>query len=323
MKDNHQLVECLSDHEWDEFIKSSPQCNAFSLSSFVNALNVDYRRYLFAIDDDVVASILILKPGDVDFSAPYPYTQYQGLAFSETSLTGPSKISFHLRVTQSLLQHLNSAYPSHSLCLHPSVTDIRAFQWYNYHNQAENRYSYDLLYTGLIAVSEHSSFSKYLTTIRTARRQNYKRAQKLGISLSCENLVSDFIRLYALTFARQNIQISSTKLAYIEDMVLHLLNSGTARMFSAIDQNSYVCSSVVIMSDPLCDYYLFGACDPEYRSYGLNTFLILESLKVSFEREKKYFDMCGINSPNRGDFKTSFNAVPRPFYSVSIFNPPF
>ena len=26
--------------------------------------------------------------------------------------------------------------------------------------------------------------------------------------------------------------------------------------------------------------------------------------------------MVGINSPNRGDFKTSFNAMPIPFYEV-------
>ena len=79
-----------------------------------------------------------------------------------------------------------------------------------------------------------------------------------------------------------------------------------------------VVSSVVILSDPYSDYYLFGATDPMYRSFGVNTLLLLEAIKDSFLAGKKCFDMIGINSPNRGDFKTSFNSLPRQVFSVSI-----
>ena len=267
MNNNHQLVECFSDEEWDQFIKSSPQCTPFSLSSYIKVLSVDYRRYLFMMNNKTVASILILKPGDHAFSAPHPYTLYQGLAYSETSLIGPSKTSFYLRITQSLLQQLNSVHPNHSLCLHPSVYDMRAFQWHNYNDPISKRYSIDLRYTGIIPILEHQSFSKYLTTIRSSRRQDYKKSQKLGITLSRKNLVSDFIRLYGLTFARQSIQIPSAKIKITRDLVLSLLNSGIARLLSAIDQNGYICSSVVIVSDHICDYYMFGASDPDFRSY--------------------------------------------------------
>lgn len=319
MKSNHQLFECISDEEWDQFIQASPQCNVFSLSPFIKALNVDYCRYLFSVDDSVLASILIVKPGDHLFSAPHPFTLYQGLAYSDTALVGPSKISSNLRTTQSLLQHLNQLYPCHSLCLHPSVNDMRAFQWYNYH-QDNNKYSIDLAYTGIVNLSEHLTFSNYLSSIRSSRRQEYKKSKKFGISLSCENRITDFIRIYELTFSRQNIQISSPDIKRVAHLVLSLLKSGIAKMFSAIDENGYVCSSVVIISDSICDYYLFGATDPDFRSYGLNTFLLLESIRDSFESGKKCFDMVGINSPNRGDYKTSFNSIPSHFFTVKISN---
>ena len=317
---NHQLVECFSDEEWDTFINSSPQCNAFSLSAFINALHVEYSRYLFTIDSKIAASVLVLKPCDSSFSAPHPYTLYQGLSYSEKRFKEPSQTSYNLRITQSLLHYLNKLHPCHSLCLHPSIIDMRAFQWYNYNDQLNNRYSIDLSYTGIISLRNHKSFQHYLASIRSSRRQDYKKCVKYGIILSREILLSDFIRLYERTFARQTVHLTTSTVEYVRNLVEYLLNSGIAKMLSAIDQKGYVCSSVVIISDSFSDYYLFGSTDPEFRSYGVNTFLLLESIKDSFNSGKSYFDMVGINSPYRGDFKTSFNAIPTPFFSPSISN---
>ena len=62
---------------------------------------------------------------------------------------------------------------------------------------------------------------------------------------------------------------------------------------------------------------MFGAADPEFRKNDTSSILIGESVKKSYELGLNEFDMCGVNSPNRGDFKLSFNAELKPFYEVS------
>ena len=77
-------------------------------------------------------------------------------------------------------------------------------------------------------------------------------------------------------------------------------------------------SGAFILSDKNTDVYLFGANDNNYRdSYG-STRIILDSIKETFEESKKIFDFCGMNSPLRGDFKSSFNARLTPYFELDL-----
>ena len=77
----------------------------------------------------------------------------------------------------------------------------------------------------------------------------------------------------------------------------------------------------MFLNDHRGAYYLIGANDPEYRHSGSGSYLMLESLRRSQERGLATVDFVGINSPNRGDFKTSFNAVPVPYFVATWERP--
>jgi len=55
---------------------------------------------------------------------------------------------------------------------------------------------------------------------------------------------------------------------------------------------------------------LIGASDPEYRKFSTGGFVVLEQIRKFFEQDLDQIYFVGINSPNRGNFKTSFGGIP-------------
>jgi hypothetical protein len=41
---------------------------------------------------------------------------------------------------------------------------------------------------------------------------------------------------------------------------------------------------------------------------------MLNLIRDAMEKGLKYVDFCGVNSPNRGDYKISFNAELKPYF---------
>ena len=65
-------------------------------------------------------------------------------------------------------------------------------------------------------------------------------------------------------------------------------------------------------------YYLIGANDPNYRKDGAGGFVVLEQIRYCIEQGLSYEDFMGINSPLRGDFKTSLNADPVSYFEFNL-----
>ena len=175
-----------------------------------------------------------------------------------------------------------------------------------------------LSYTGVIHLDRFSSFEDFLSSIRAARRQDARKAEKTGLRIELSHDVSEFIHLYELTFSRQGIASDDLQLAKVYRNVRTLLETGLGQILIARSSTGKVVSAIVTASDPICSYYLFGATDPTYRSTGANSALLLHAIQGMFQSAKKSFDMVGVNSPQRGDFKTSFNAEPVPFFALTF-----
>ena len=64
-------------------------------------------------------------------------------------------------------------------------------------------------------------------------------------------------------------------------------------------------------------YYLFGANDPDMRNQHTGTAVIWDSFHILSEMNINTVDLEGINSPNRGWFKTSFGGRIIPYYKIT------
>ena len=83
-----------------------------------------------------------------------------------------------------------------------------------------------------------------------------------------------------------------------------------------------VVAATLFLHDDRSSYYLFGATDPAFRRTGAGTFVLLKMIERSLAAGTKEVDVVGVNSPNRGDFKTSFNARIEPFFICSFGQQP-
>lgn len=310
-----RIFNSTSDQEWDEFNSNSPQRSVFSQSAFLNALEVPHEKLLFELDGQVVASALIVEPNTSNTRAPFPY---QGIALAPNQRRNHSTVARSLKIIETLSKELSKRYTSFSLRQHYSFKDLRGFQWFNYHEPEQGRYEFDLQYTGVIHFDQYSSFDEYLSTIRTSRRQDAKKIKKQNLMIEESRDTERFIQLYRLTFGRQDIEVDVDTLSLIKRIVDAALSANNGRLVFCKDSSGTARSAIVTLHDDQCTYYMFAATDPDFRSSGANTALLLDSIEYSYRSKRTHFDMVGINSPQRGDFKTSFNAEPVPTYSLSF-----
>ena len=77
-------------------------------------------------------------------------------------------------------------------------------------------------------------------------------------------------------------------------------------------------SMAFFVSDSRCSYYLFGANDPSMRETNASSKLLLNNIDLSARKGLHIFDFVGVNSPQRGDFKLSFNAELVPYQEVHL-----
>ena len=68
-------------------------------------------------------------------------------------------------------------------------------------------------------------------------------------------------------------------------------------------------------------YYLVAANDPAFRNGGVSTLLFLSGVAAGLRRGVRAIDVVGMNSPARGDFKTSFGAGPVPYFVANWERP--
>ena len=58
------------------------------------------------------------------------------------------------------------------------------------------------------------------------------------------------------------------------------------------------------------------ATDPDQKKISPGTSLLLKQIELCFKNKIKYIDFIGLNSPNRGDYKLSFNAKPKIYFNL-------
>jgi hypothetical protein len=309
---------CTDKEKWDGFVDSSPQGNIFCKTIFLNALGEDYDLLMVEEDNHIKMGAIILKQNGKPIKAPYPCTIYQGILFDNSLQNLPQhrRIRKQMEITQFLLRNLNEYYDRISFCLHYDVEDLRSFQWFNYHTPEKGQFSISLRYSATLELSNLTSFDNYLLDIRKVRRQEYNKAKASSLILEDSNDIEALDQLHYKTYKRQGIERAANEVRLLRAITQSALAKKYGQLMLCKNAEGCPIAAMVFLYDNRCAYYLFGANDPEYRKTSGGTYLMLENIRQCRERGLLKVDMVGINSPGRGDFKTSFNAVPVPYFIV-------
>lgn len=320
---NLRLALSEDDRLWDDFVDNSRQGSIFCKSAFMAALGKQVERWLLSEDDRAVAAypVLLESRGTPAF-APHAYTMYQGLMFHESvdEQALHRRVQHKLKLTDFLLEELSARYPRISLCTHPNLDDIRSFLWFNYHSTDKGIFQVHTRYTGLLSLASFEQQS-FLSQVRSLRKREFVRATKDGYQITESQDVATLDRLHGLTFERQGLTRSDTDVVLLQDIAEAALKHKFGRCMTAVSSNGEIASANLILFDKRTAYYLFGANDPDFRSSGASTYLMCAAIDAAAKEGLEYFDFVGINSPDRGDYKVSFNARPVPYHTLDWQKP--
>jgi lipid II:glycine glycyltransferase (peptidoglycan interpeptide bridge formation enzyme) len=175
-----------------------------------------------------------------------------------------------------------------------------------------------LNYTGILGLSKIESFDQVLVNARTVRRQEYKKCVKNGFTVEESDDINILNLLHNKTFERQGISRSESEVFLTTTLAEKSISKGFGRLLICRDEKGIPASASLFLFDDNTGYYLIGANDPDYRKFGTGGFVVLEQIRYCIEQGLSYVDFMGINSPFRGDFKTSFNADPISYFEFTL-----
>jgi hypothetical protein len=307
-----------SKQAWDAFVLTSPQRSIFVYTKFLDSLNADYDLVTCYEKGQIVAgAVLIYSAAGEPIARPYPFTQFQGVLLTGSAgQSAHSQITHEFKVVEYFISQLTEHYKKCCLCQTWRLSDLRPFLWHNYHEPDKGLFKLDLRYTGVLDLEKYDNFDAYLSSIRSCRRQEFKKAsQMLKLDFSSDEGMLD--SLHAMTFERQSIERGNQDSVLVRSICKHAIAGSYGKMSVALLDERPV-SAVLFLYDDRTAYYLFGANDPAYRNTGAGSFLLLQMIKGAFEQGMKEIDFVGVNSPSRGDYKISLNAELKNYFITSF-----
>ena len=309
------IIQCTEASVWDCFVAGSPQGNLFCSTRFLDAVGADYELLFVNKKKNVQLGAVIVKQDDGEPTLN-PF-MYQGVLFDSSvgNLPTHKRVKKSLELVDFLLAELEQRYTRISFSLHHAFSDLRSFQWFHYHEPDAARLKVNLNYTGLLEIDSYHDFEHYLSSVRKVRRYEYRKGLREGLAIEVSNDLEILDRLHEATFKRQGIEREEEK-RLLYRIVPTALAEDFGELLVCRNKDGKAISATFFLYDEYNGYYLFGANDFEHGNAGGGTVLMLEIIRRCFERGLKWVDFVGINSPNRGDFKTSFNAVPVPYFVV-------
>jgi len=310
------LTRCTDMVAWDKLVDASQQGHVFSKSFFLQSLDVPFTCFLVTTPQgEVLAGAAVLEDGKHMAKAPFAFTPHQGILFSQVvnQQVGQKRMTTEFRLTAFLIENLLGVYENFSMALSPFFKDLRPFLWHNHGKAGQPQFEVKHRYTGHVNL-DHFDLSDFLTSIRTVRRQEYKKCQAQVQRSTDLNL---FLSLYKKTFDRQGLALDENTISMVQRICFRAMEVGTGYL-SAANLEVGTASMAFFVTDSRCAYYLFGANDPAMRDSNASSKLLLDNMASSAQSGMRLFDLVGVNSPQRGDFKLSFNAELVPYQEIHL-----
>ena len=310
-----KLSKCDSIENWTKFLLESDQGNIFCSNLFLELTNNHKNLYFVKKDKDILAGVIVSEIHNTQISIPF---LYQGIIFSKKFL--PNKAhkysAKYLEMVNFIIENITGLHKSFKMSLDHSLDDLRPFQWFEYNQPEKKKFKIDIKYTGLLDLSLYTNFDEYLQSIRSVRRQEYKKNLN-NFLIEEQTGVDDLNMLHIKTFERQNIKRNKIEEKMITHVIFNLLKKKMGKLIVLKKkENLKPVAASYFLHNKNNAYNLTLASDPEERKTSPGTTLILKQIEFCFKNNVNLIDFVGINSPNRGDYKSSFNAKTKIYFNV-------
>ncbi len=264
---------------------------------------------------------VVERQGEVVARLPYVRKRKLGLTvLTQPPLTrfvgpwlrpSPGKYSTQLGVECELMAELIKELPPHDVyrgSFAPAVMNWLPFYWAGF--EATVRYTYRL--------NDLSDPDKLWAEVGGNVRGRVRRAQN-RVEISTDVPLDDVLRINRMLFQRQGL------CPPFEDALAHRLDDACRKhnarqIVAAVDAKGRVCSALYLVRDATTTYLLFGGTDPEFRSSGVNSFVVWEAIRRACE-ESQQFDFLGSMMESVERVNRSFGARQTPYFFISRSRP--
>ena len=305
-------------NDWQSIFEGSPQKTWFASSELSNAL--DYRSNYFALlkNNKPILGFSVLSHNDfADHNFPLLY--YHGLIFERNLFEHKNAYKTIDMIITDLgvgLKKLVGMCDSFCFCLHPSIKDVRAFDWLNYHDKALKRCRINVKYTAILDLNG-ITLQNYQNYCRSSRRQEYRYAiERENLGLCASSNVSDLFNLTSASFERQNIIISKAEFIYHKKFVNFFLEKKLGKTITISNKkNQKVVAGAFVFKDfdQTLHVPLVGI---ENSKFG-GSLLYMKIIEYALSTNCKRIDFNGANSPKRAYFKHSMGALAKPYFEIN------
>jgi len=295
----------------------SPQATVYTNPDVLNVFAADVHWWLVnkGEEEQCLWPVTLNEKSEV-FVPPFSYCQSPLWTPLGANIPHHRSISSVVAIYEMFIAQFVEEYGMVKASLHPSLLDVRAFDWWNY-GSALPKFKIKPRYTAVIKAIDVPE-EKLIRNFRTNRRRELKKFNKIKGQFYFDDHCSadEFIALY-----RHKLNIEKNVTDDDLSVLLKIVDYGFGWILAARRKaDDALCGLIVVFNHKYTANLVINIALDEYKKQGLMAECICRTLIEAKKRKITYFDFNGANSPNRGDDKHSYNAEPVLYFDIEYPN---
>ena len=217
------------------------------------------------------------------------------------------KYARRVETEKKLLGQLVEALPPFDFfrqSLSPTLTNWLPFYWAGF--EATVRYTY--------RICDLTDLDRVRSEFQEQVRRGIKKAEN-AVEIDHDFPLEDLLRLNEQTYARQGVK-SPDDPDLIRRLDAACVDRGARRIIGAVDSDGRTHAALYVVWDEQTLYALINARDPELQTFGSNTLLYWEAIKLASE-VSQLFDFEGSMLEPIEHFFRGFGGRQTPYFSIS------
>lgn len=312
-----ELVLCEEDAAWERFLLSSPQGTMYASSNLIKALNCEADFWFVQHKGVVVAGVPIITKNQAAQGLPM-HSYFIGLMYENSVFSGKQNrtTEWELAISEFVMTALSTRYQKFTLCCHPSISDVRGFDWFNYHTPELGRAVISPCYTARVSL-ENSEMLRQ--SARSSRRREERYAvEREGLSVDFSGTADQLIEVYKATFVKQGSELTAAETQTTHQFAQYVIEHHLGHVVTVINQEGMIVAAGLTLYDKDTVHLpVVGVGDTQYGG----TMLYFNIMDHALSQGYQYIDFNGANSPKRGYFKHSIGGVATLYFTVDWSSP--
>lgn len=301
------------------FWANSPQATAFNEPGLIEKF-VSKVTWWMAFKGDTPVLLWPLTQDDERRSVLPPFSYFVGPMWSQQAWgrSSTSKLSDSLTFYKAILERLCQTQNELTFELHPTLLDVRFFDWWGSEDKSLKPFEILPRYTAQIQNLRTRDMSEITASFRGVRRREINKAAKshsFEITASVPSRAFGDLREKAIE--RQGATVETAEKRAMSEL-FELVEKGNGYCLGVVDRMSGdIAAATLVLDGAGISNLVLSAVDHNYRNHGAGPLAIYSSIEQAKERGSMTFDFNGANSPRRGDDKHSYGAESVLYFRLS------